>query len=68
MTPTQAVLQATGTKGTLASDIRKLIRQGANVNARTDDGLTPLIAATTMNLNAECIQLLIDHRAIVNAR
>ncbi len=68
MTPTQALLQATSTEGTLASDIRKLIRQGANVNARIgENGLTPLICAATF-LNRECIKILIDAGAVVNAR
>ncbi|MBQ6982122.1 MAG: ankyrin repeat domain-containing protein [Synergistaceae bacterium] len=67
MTPTQALLKITTTEGTLASDIRSLIRQGANVNARTKDGITPLLNAA-MFLNRECIQILIDAGATVNAR
>lgn len=67
MTPTNALLQATITKGTLASDIRSLIRQGANVNVRTKEGITPIQNAA-MFLSRECIQILIDAGAVVNAR
>ena len=67
MTPTQALFQAVSTKGTLASDIRSLIRQGANVNGRTQEGLTPLVGAALF-LNRECVQILIDAGAVVDVR
>jgi ankyrin repeat protein len=49
------------------SEIKKLISEGADVNAMDSDGFTPLIAAVGNGASIEIFQLLIDNGADVNA-
>lgn len=49
--------------------IKLLLELGANVNAKDEDGITPLhIAASLEGDNKELINLLIDHDADINAK
>jgi ankyrin repeat protein len=47
--------------------VRRLLRQGANVNARTEDGTTALMHATAVG-DTQLLRMLLDHGADVNAR
>ncbi|MBQ4431610.1 MAG: ankyrin repeat domain-containing protein, partial [Synergistaceae bacterium] len=67
MSATDDLFRAASTKGTSAKEIMYLIRQGANVKARTPEGITVLMGAAAC-LNCECVQLLIDAGAEINAR
>src|SRR5262245_46973751 len=49
-----------------AQAIRKLLADGADVNGRDDEGNTPLILAS-FYASPECVQLLIEKGADVNA-
>ena len=57
-------LMVTGT----AEEVQSAIRRGADVNARDENGFTPLIGAAMHNPNPEVIELLLDAGADVNAR
>ena len=48
--------------------INEAIRNGANVNARNNDGFTPLMFAAVRNPNPEITKALIDGGAKVDAR
>lgn len=50
-----------------AEQLRRLIEQGADVNARSRDGLTPLIMASLKGKTA-VVELLVEHGADVNAQ
>jgi ankyrin repeat protein len=47
--------------------VQKLLRRGADVDARTEDGTTALMYATSVG-DIRLVQLLLDHKADVNAR
>jgi ankyrin repeat protein len=49
------------------SVVAKLVEAGANVNAAQAGGFTPLMGAA-QNGNLEITQLLLEHKADVNAR
>ena len=51
-----------------AEYIRVLISEGADVNARDTDGLTPLMIAAKFSSTPEIVQLLLEKGAEVNAR
>lgn len=46
--------------------VRRLIRNGAYVNTKTEEGITPVMMAA-QNGNTEIIEILIEHGANVNA-
>ena len=48
-------------------DIRKLVKKGADVNARNYNGMTPLMYAAGDNQNPEIIRTLIELGANINA-
>ena len=53
------------------NDLKKvslLLEKGAEVNARSTDGLTPLMAAAGKSSTPEIVQLLLEKGAEVNAR
>ena len=50
-----------------AEYIRVLISEGADVNARDTDGLTPLMIAAKFSSTPEIVQLLLEKGAEVNA-
>ena len=52
----------------LAEVIRALVEAGAEVNARADDGRTPLMFAAQGTPSAEVIQALVEAGAEVDAR
>ena len=54
-------------RATLA-DVKKLLAAGANVNARDEDGYSPLHRAVTHSNKPEVIYALLDAGANVNAR
>ena len=58
------ILAATGT----AEEVQSVIRKRANVNARRQDGATPLMLAALSNPNPKVLAVLIDAGANVNAR
>jgi ankyrin repeat protein len=47
--------------------VQRLLRRGADVNARTEDGTTALMRATAVG-DVKLVRLLLDHKADVNAR
>jgi ankyrin repeat protein len=47
--------------------VRQLLRRGADVNARTEDGTTALMHATSVG-DIGLVRMLLDHAADVNAR
>jgi ankyrin repeat protein len=47
--------------------VRKFLRNGADVNARTEDGTTALMHATVAG-DINLVRLLLEHRADVNAK
>jgi ankyrin repeat protein len=47
--------------------VERLLRRGADVNARTEDGTTALMHATVVG-DISLVRLLLDHKADVNAR
>jgi ankyrin repeat protein len=47
--------------------VRRLLRHGADANARSADGITALMHATVVG-DVRLVRLLLDHRAEVNAR
>jgi ankyrin repeat protein len=50
------------------SDVRKAIKNGADVNKKDQHGTTPLKLAVGYNKNPEVIQVLLDAGADVNAK
>ena len=55
-------------KTATVADVQKEIKNGADVNARTEKGATPLILAAGNNSNPEVILALIKNSADINAR
>ena len=53
-------------KGT-ADDVRSLIGQGADVNAKNNDGETPLFCAAFYSSHVEILKCLLENGADVNA-
>ncbi|HXL01820.1 MAG TPA: ankyrin repeat domain-containing protein [Candidatus Atribacteria bacterium] len=49
-------------------EVKKAIEAGANVNARDENGMTPLMHAAGANQNPEVIKVLLEAGAEVNAR
>jgi ankyrin repeat protein len=47
--------------------VQQLLRQGADVNARTEDGTTALMHATAVG-DIRLVRMLLEHKADVNAR
>jgi ankyrin repeat protein len=47
--------------------VQQLLRSGADVNARTEDGTTALMHATAVG-DSKLVRMLLDHKADVNAR
>jgi ankyrin repeat protein len=47
--------------------VQQLLRRGADVNARTEDGTTALMHATAVG-DVRMVQVLLDHQGDVNAR
>jgi hypothetical protein len=54
-------------RGGDAARVRELLRKGANVNARTENGITPLHWAAFWG-HVDFVRLLLEHGAEVNAR
>ena len=50
------------------SEINQAIKNGADVNAKANDGCTPLMYACENNASKEVIELLINNKAKVNAK
>jgi len=50
------------------TEIRELLKQGAEVNDRMVDGVTAVMLAAGVNSNPEVITTLLEHGAEVNAR
>ncbi len=69
LTPLHEVVRWTGGSGDHRINrtliVKALLNAGADVNARTTQGLTPLMLANAQP--AEIIQILVDHKANVNA-
>ena len=55
-------------KTATVADVQKEIKNGADVNARTEDGLTPLMLAARDNRTPEVTLALIKNGADMNAR
>ncbi len=55
-------------QGPKADYIRRLIREGADVNSKDDDGMTPLMLAASESKTPEVVSLLIEAGADVNAK
>ena len=55
-------------KSSRADYIRVLISEGANINARSTAGMTPLMIAAGNSSTPEIVQLLLEKGAEVNAR
>ena len=54
--------------GGRGADVSRCLRAGANVNARDEDGLTPLHAATAFSKTPAIVDALLKGGANVNAR
>jgi ankyrin repeat protein len=69
LTALHEAIRSTGGSGNVVVNrpliIKALLAAGADVNARTAKGLTPLMMA--VGQSAEVVRMLIEHRADVNA-
>ena len=63
---TETPLTRTAGKGDV-TEVQALLDRGANVNEKTESGVTALMTAAGMN-HLEVVQLLVNRRADVNAR
>ncbi len=48
--------------------LRAFINYGWNVNSRDEDGMTPLMHIMSAYLSADCVKVLVEAGADVNAR
>ena len=55
-------------RGSAPEAITVLIKAGADVNAKSNDGFTPLLTAAKDNKNPEVITILVEAEADVNAK
>ncbi len=55
-------------KGATFQEAQEAIEAGANVNARNEAGVTPLIAAARHNHNPQIIFLLIENGATIRSQ
>ena len=63
---TEELLEIVGKAG--PEEVRQLIQDGADVNAKDEDGWTPLMLAAAHNSNPEVLKVLIEAGADVNAK
>ena len=63
---TGGLLEIAGNAG--PEEVRQLIQGGADVNAKNEDGLTPLMLAAQYNSNPKALRALIGAGADVNAK
>ena len=65
---TEDLMRAASDKSTTPQNIVSLIKAGADVNAKDDNGMTALIWAAADNSNVEVIKTLINAGANINAK
>ena len=65
---TEELKQAAMDINTTPETIESLIKAGANVNVKANDGWTPLMSAAGSNINLEVVKVLIKAGANVNAK
>ncbi len=65
---TEDLFEAAHDKDTTPQKIQSLIESGANVNAKSNGGWTPLMQAAYNNSNPEVVKALINAGADINAK
>jgi capsule polysaccharide export protein KpsE/RkpR len=63
---TQKLLTVTQNENASVEEVSRLIQEGANVNASSDTGSTPLMLAAQYSSNTDVLQVLIDNGASID--